>query len=160
MELSPPWGFNSHWATQEIPNILYNQKAYYRVHKALQLVPILSRWIQSIPPPPVSLRSLLILFSHICLGLPSGLLHSGFPTKTLPAFLGSPRCATCSANLKLLNLIILITFGEKYKLWTYSWCIFLHPPAKKLNSAAVVRKRTIPTERLPLVGEISANLCG
>jgi hypothetical protein len=30
----------------------------------------------------------------------------------------------------------------------------------KLNSMAVVRKRTIPTERPPLVGEVSANLCG
>jgi hypothetical protein len=30
---------------------------------------------------------------------------------------------------------------------------------KKLNSVAVVRKRTIPTERPPLVGEVSANLC-
>jgi hypothetical protein len=31
---------------------------------------------------------------------------------------------------------------------------------KKLNSVALVRKRTIPTERPPLVGEVSANLCG
>jgi hypothetical protein len=30
----------------------------------------------------------------------------------------------------------------------------------KLNSVAVIRKRTIPTERPPLVGEVSANLCG
>jgi hypothetical protein len=30
----------------------------------------------------------------------------------------------------------------------------------KLNSVALVRKRTIPTERPPLVGEVSANLCG
>jgi hypothetical protein len=30
----------------------------------------------------------------------------------------------------------------------------------KLNSVAVVRKRTIPTERPPLVGEVSANLYG
>jgi hypothetical protein len=30
----------------------------------------------------------------------------------------------------------------------------------KLNSVAVVRKRTIPTERSPLVGEVSANLWG
>jgi hypothetical protein len=28
---------------------------------------------------------------------------------------------------------------------------------KKLNSVAVVRKRTIPTKRPPLVGEVSAN---
>jgi hypothetical protein len=30
----------------------------------------------------------------------------------------------------------------------------------KLNSVAIVRKRTIPTERPPLVGEDSANLWG
>jgi hypothetical protein len=30
----------------------------------------------------------------------------------------------------------------------------------KLNSVALVRKRTIPTERPPLVGEVSANFCG
>jgi hypothetical protein len=31
---------------------------------------------------------------------------------------------------------------------------------KKTNSAALVRERTIPTERPPLVGEVSANFCG
>jgi hypothetical protein len=31
---------------------------------------------------------------------------------------------------------------------------------KKLNSVALVRKRTIPTERPPLVGEVSDNFCG
>jgi hypothetical protein len=30
----------------------------------------------------------------------------------------------------------------------------------KLNSEAVVCRRTIPTERPTLVGEVSANLCG
>jgi hypothetical protein len=29
----------------------------------------------------------------------------------------------------------------------------------KLNSVALVRDRTIPTERLSLVGEVSANFC-
>jgi hypothetical protein len=29
-----------------------------------------------------------------------------------------------------------------------------------INSVTVVRKLTIPTERPPLVGEVSANLCG
>ena len=30
----------------------------------------------------------------------------------------------------------------------------------KKNSVALVRKRTIPTERPPPVGEVSANFCG
>jgi hypothetical protein len=35
-----------------------------------------------------------------------------------------------------------------------------NPTTKKLNSVALVRKRTIPTERPSLVGELSANFCG
>ena len=30
----------------------------------------------------------------------------------------------------------------------------------KLNSVALVRERTIPTERQPPVGEVNANFCG
>jgi hypothetical protein len=37
--------------------------------------------IQSMPPNPTFLISILILSSHLCLGLPSGLFPSGFPTK-------------------------------------------------------------------------------
>ena len=39
--------------------------------------------IQFIYLHPASWRSTLILSTHLCLGLPSGLLPSGFPTKTL-----------------------------------------------------------------------------
>ena len=39
--------------------------------------------IQSIPQHPTSWRSVVVLSSHLHLGLPSGLFPSGFPTKTL-----------------------------------------------------------------------------
>jgi hypothetical protein len=70
-------------------------------------------------------RSILILFTHLCLGLPSGLFPSGFPTNILYAFLFSPIRATYPALLILLGLIILIVLDEGYKLWSFSVCSFL-----------------------------------
>ena len=35
-----------------------------------------------------------------------------------------------------------------------------HNSKKKKNSVTLVRELTIPTERLPPVGEVSANFCG
>jgi hypothetical protein len=46
--------------------------------------------IQSPQPPPTSWRSILILSSHLRLGLLNGLFPSGFPTNTLCTPLSSP----------------------------------------------------------------------
>jgi hypothetical protein len=65
---------------------------------------------------------------HLRLGLSSGLLPSGVPTKMLYAPLTSPMRATCPAHLILLALITLIILGGEYKPCSSSLCSFLQPP--------------------------------
>jgi hypothetical protein len=56
----------------------------------------------------------LILISQLSLHFLTGLLLSGFPTKTLYAFLSHMWRAACHAHLILLDLIIIIISGKEY----------------------------------------------
>jgi hypothetical protein len=64
---------------------------------------------------PTSWTSVFIITSHIRLGFPSGLFHSGSPTIILylPPF--SRIHTTCPAHLILLNLITRIIFDDQYR---------------------------------------------
>ena len=62
--------------------------------------------IQSIYPHPTACISILILFTHLRLGLPSGLFPSGFPTKTL-----------CTGYTRFISSVDLYMF--RAYLWTF-----------------------------------------
>ena len=82
--------------------------------------------IQSILPHPTSWRSILILTSHLLLGLPSGLFPWGFPTKNLHTPLASSIRATCPAHRIILDFITRTILGEPYRSLRSSLCSF--PP--------------------------------
>jgi hypothetical protein len=98
-------------AIRKFPSILWNPKVHYHIHSS----PLVSILIMCTPPHPIPPRSILIFYAHLCVGLPSRLLPSGFPTKYLYAFL-SPIHATCPINL------------IERKLQSSSLCSFVHSP--------------------------------
>ena len=82
---SPSWEDNRSSASQEIPRILCNPKVHYRFHKCLPPLHVLSQINPVHVPHPASWRSILISSSHLHLVRPSGLVPSGYPTKSLCA---------------------------------------------------------------------------
>ena len=100
---SPSWEANWFAASQEIPAFHGTPRFITTLTSVRHQSLSWASPIQSIYPHPTSWRSILILSTHLSLGLPSGLLPSGFPTKTLYTPLSSPIRATCPAHLILLD---------------------------------------------------------
>jgi hypothetical protein len=82
--------------------------------------------IQSTTPHTISIRSILMLSTYLCLILPGGLFPSSFPINNLYAVFFSPIHTTFPAHIILLDLIILIILGDSTNHQLIS--SFLHPP--------------------------------
>ena len=132
VEQSRSWEANRFSASQNIPRILWNPKRNYPIQKCPPLVLILNQIDPVHASHPTSGRPILILSSHLRLGLPSGLFPSGFPTKTLYTPLLSPIHATCPAHLILLDLITRKIVDEDYT--SFSSCSYKSKGFKKLTN--------------------------
>ena len=115
-------------ASQEIPRIFETRRFITVLTSVRHLSLYWANSIQSSQPPPTSWRSILILSSHLRLGLPNGLFPSGFPTRTLYSPLPCPIRATCPAHLILLDFTTRTIFGKEYRSLSSSLCNFLHSP--------------------------------
>jgi len=111
MEQSPFSEAERFSASQETVRILWYPKVNYRIHNSTPPAPVQSE-TNPVLAHPTSLKSILILFSHLLLGLPSVLFHSGFLAKTLYARHLFPMRATCPAHQVLLDLVIRV-FSEE-----------------------------------------------
>jgi len=155
MEQSCSWENNNHSASQDIPHLLWNLKFYYYVYKNLLLFPVLSQMhlVHTSQPCFPKIYSTITLPS-----MPTSYKWSfsyRFSTKILYAFLISPIHATCPAHPILLHLIVLIMFGEAFKLWSSLLCSLLQPPATSSLLGSNILLITLFTNTLDLSPSLS-----
>jgi hypothetical protein len=121
------WKFDSRSASQEIPLLFLNLGFISVFTTAHRWTLSWGTWIQSTSSHSISGRSILILSSHLRLGLPSCVFHSGFPTNTLvyisQLFYSWPiPCRSHIPWFHQSNSIWCIV-----QVWSSSLCSFLHP---------------------------------
>jgi hypothetical protein len=122
---------------------------------------------KTVSPPPLQSLSLVSRYISFSLGFkgqvssypcacllvtePEDVLYTNaLHTRTVPSL--------CFVVPKTSNTMTNVKYREGSENSTEILCGNIYK--KQTNSVALVRKRTIPTERPPLVGEVSANFCG
>jgi hypothetical protein len=131
LSLMPDWLTPIIWALLEKPPVKQLLKSSLTFFGSRSFIYVFARtfhwflaWTRSIqpkPPHPISLTPILILSSHLLLGPPSGLIPYVFPPQSSVCISLHPTRATCPTHLILLDLFIVITFREGYKLRSSSF---------------------------------------
>jgi hypothetical protein len=136
MEQSPREA-NRFVASQEIPRVFWTRRFITAFTSARHLSLSWANPIQSIPPHPTSWRSILILSSHLLLGLPSGLFPSGFSTKILYKPLSSPNRAISKIYIRDTKISMYNkSWGIKRSgtnQCAYCWFILIHQIMHGMN---------------------------
>ena len=113
---SLPWEASRSAANQDSPRILWNPKVHYRIHNSPPPVPVLSQISRFHVLQPIYLKCIVILSSHLRLGLPNGFFSSCNPNTTLYAPLPAPPPHTCHvprpSHSSCFDLAII--FGEEH----------------------------------------------
>jgi len=126
-------------------------------HVPATAVPILTQINPAHTPTSHFLKIILILSSHLRLGLSSDLFPSVFPTKILytPPF--TPKRATCPAYLILLDFIIRIILGEEYRSLSSSLCSFLNFPVTSSLLGPNILLSTLISDTLSLRSSLNVS---
>jgi len=85
-------------SVSEILRLLWNQKFHYSVHKSPPLIPILNQMHAVYTFPLQFLRSILIQYSHTCLGLLSGLKD---PKRIFMWYFGNRSNTQCGSSQRI-----------------------------------------------------------
>ena len=152
MVQSPSQAANWFAASQEIFPAFYGTRRFITALTSVRHLSL--SWaspIQSTYPHPTSWRSILILYTHLRLGLPSCLFPSGFPTKTPYTPLSSPIRSTCPAHLILLDFITRTKLGEEYRSFSSPLCNLLHSPVTSSLLGPNILLNTIFSNKEPHV---------
>jgi hypothetical protein len=109
----------------EKPPVVQILQSFPTFYETRMFITVFTRWNQSVPSHPMSLKSISILPTFLRLGLRSDVFW--FSHRTPICRFLRPIRTTCPAHLILFYLLILIMLGEEYKLRSFSLCSFLQP---------------------------------
>jgi hypothetical protein len=143
MELSSSWEADNHAATQELPTI-YGTRRFIAVFiSALHWSLSWARSIQSMPPHPISLRSIFTLYTQLRVFFLVVSFLLAFPPISY-IHSSSPIRATFPVHLILLALVKLILLGQELNYSVPHYAVFFNLLSLQLYSVQIFSSAPCP----------------